>query len=414
MKPYNTLLPVLALSCLAAPSYATEAEQDLAAQVAKLSEQVAELQKQTDSPAISFSGRVQLDYNWFNGAYNANENGSSGSDLFPRRVRAAIDSEFENWDHTLLLEFAEGTAETIMARVRYSGFDNGLRLQFGKLREDISLNALTSSNNISLIERSSLADTFSPYFRWGASAYQYNKDNGLRWALGVYKNDAFGSDGEDDSGKLALAYTGRLTWSKTAADQVWHLGAWHSQRDMAGNELAARVARGELRETAVRLVDYAAGGDVVTLDSLRQSGLELAYQLRSLTVEAEYALRTLNTVDNASLLDGTDHSGYYLNVSFFPGGQQRPYNAGSAVFGQPKDIRNAWELVARASRLNTANAGQGTDVTTYTLGGAYYLNPKVKFMANLMHSSVSGAGQQALSGEEDSGTGFAARVQYLF
>jgi phosphate-selective porin OprO/OprP len=118
MKPYNTLLPVLALSCLAPPLYATETEQDLAAQVAKLSEQVAELQKQADSPAISFSGRVQLDYNWFNGAYNANENGSSGS-----------------------------AAEIIMARVRYSGFDNG-----------------------------------------------------LRWALGLYKNDAFGSNREEDSG----------------------------------------------------------------------------------------------------------------------------------------------------------------------------------------------------------------------
>lgn len=414
MKTQNALLSVLALSCLSPAAYANQTEQDLAAQVAKLSEQVAELQKNADSPAISFSGRVQLDYNWFNGAYNANQNGSSGSDLFPRRVRAAIDSEFEDWDHTLLLEFAEGDAEIVMARVRYSGFSNGLRLQFGKLREDISLNALTSSNNISIIERSSLADTFSPYFRWGASAYQYNKETGLRWALGVYKNDAFGSDGKDDNGQLALAYTGRLTWSKSSADQLWHLGAWHSQRDMAGNELNPQVARGELRETAVRLVNYTAGGEAVALDSLRQSGLELAYQFRSLTLEAEYAQRTLNATDSSSLLDGTDHRGYHISASFFPGGQQRPYNAGSAVFGQPKDIRNAWELVARASRLNTANANQGTDVTTYTLGGAYYINPKVKLMANLIHSKVSGAGQYALSGEEDDGTAFAARVQYLF
>ena len=74
-----------------------------------------------------------------------------------------------------------------MARMRYSGFENGPKLQFGKLREDISLDALTSSNHIALIERSSLADTMSPYFRWGVSAYQYFPSTGLRYALGVYK-----------------------------------------------------------------------------------------------------------------------------------------------------------------------------------------------------------------------------------
>ncbi|CAM5225369.1 OprO/OprP family phosphate-selective porin [Alishewanella longhuensis] len=405
-----------ALCCLLPAVYAADAEQqpDLQSQLAELTAKVNDLQSRSSTPSLEFDGRIQLDYNGFNGAYNAAEGGASASDLFPRRVRFAVDSTLGDWDHTLLLEFAEGTAEIVMARIRYAGFANGLRVQFGKLREDISLNALTSSNNLSLVERSSLADTFSPYFRWGASAYQYHKETGLRWALGVHKNDAFGANGENENGRLALAYTGRLTWSKLLNAQVIHLGAWHSERDMGGNTLSPALARGEVRETAVRLVNYSAGGTTAALDSLSQSGLEFAYQRQNLTVEAEYARRTLNTVTSNDPLNDATIDGYHVSLSYFPSGAVRPYSTGMAIFGQPRDIAHSWELVARLSQLNASNGNQGTDVTTYTLGANYYINPRIRLMANLIHSEVSGPGQQALLGTEESGTAITARLQYLF
>lgn len=416
MRQVTTSIAGALCCCLLPAVYAADTAQhaDLQTQLAELTAKVNELQSRPAAPSLEFDGRIQLDYNGFNGAYNADEGGASASDLFPRRVRFAVDSTLGDWDHTLLLEFAEGTAEILMARIRYAGFDNGLRVQFGKLREDISLNALTSSNNLSLVERSSLADTFSPYFRWGTSAYQYHKETGLRWALGVHKNDAFGADGENENGRLALAYTGRLTWSKLLDAQVIHLGAWHSERDMGGNTLSPALARGEVRETAVRLVDYSAGGNTAALDSLSQSGLEFAYQRQNLTLEAEYARRKLNTVASNDPLNNATIDGYHLSLSYFPAGEVRPYSAGMAIFGQPRDIANSWELVARLSQLNASNNNQGTDVTTYTLGANYYLNPRIRLMANLIHSEVSGPGQQALLGTEDSGTAITARLQYLF
>lgn len=418
MKQVTTSLVGIAstLYCLLPMAYAatSESQTDLAAQLAELTAKVNELQQRPKAPSLEFDGRIQLDYNAFNGAYNANENGASGSDLFPRRVRFAVDSTLGDWDHTLLLEFAEGTAEIVMARIRYAGFANGLRVQFGKLREDISLNALTSSNNLSLVERSSLADTFSPYFRWGASAYQYHKDTGLRWALGVHKNDAFGANGENENGRLALAYTGRLTWSTLTENHVLHLGAWHSERDMGGNTLSPALARGEVRETAVRLINYSAGGNTAALDSLSQSGVEFAYQRQNLTLEAEYARRELNTVNHTDPLNNATIDGYHVSLSYFPSGAVRPYSAGMATFGQPKDIAHSWEWVARVSQLNASNQNQGTDVTSYTLGANYYINPRIRLMANLIYSDVAGPGKQALFGNEDNGTAITGRLQYLF
>lgn len=413
MKASTTQLALAVAAALASSSVLAENDtQKLQEQLDALQKEVTDLKK-TSGFNLEFGGRVQLDYNYFEGAYNANNDGSGGSDFFPRRIRTYVESEHGNWDHKLLLEFGEGDAEIVMARVRYA-FDNGLKIKVGKIREDISLNALTSSKHINTVERSTVANTFSPFFRWGASAYQYFKDSGFRYAVGVYKNDAFGATGHDENDKLTLAITGRATWSSAAPGDVIHLGVWHSYRDMGGNDLGARFARGEIRETNVRLVDYAVGGNTVALDSLSQTGLEFAYQAKSLTLEAEYASRSLDAVDSNQLLDGERFDGFHVSASYFLGGFQRRYKTASALFVQPKNVENAWELVARVSQMDATSSLQGTQATTYTLGTSYYVSSNIKFMGNLIYSDVEGPGTTALVGDEDSGMGVSARMQYLF
>lgn len=413
MKASNTQLALAVAAALASTSVlANNDTEKLHQQLSELQKEVASLKKSSGFN-LEFGGRVQLDYNYFNGAYNANNDGDAGSDFFPRRIRTYVESEHGNWDHKLLLEFGEGTAEIVLARVRYA-FDNGLKIKAGKIREDMSLNALTSSKHINTIERSTLANTFSPFFRWGVSAYQYSEDSGVRYAVGVYKNDAFGASGHDEDDSLTLAATGRLTWSSASPGDVIHLGAWHSYRDMGGNELGARFARGEVRETNIRLVDYTAGGVATALDSMSQTGLEFAFQADSLTLEAEYASRSLDTVNGADVLDGERFDGFHVSASYFLGGEQRRYKAGSALFVQPKNIKDVWELVARVSQMDATSRNQGTEVTTYTLGTSYYISSDIKFMGNLIYSDVEGPGTTALVGDEDSGMGFSARMQYLF
>ena len=415
MKTNNIQLALSIAAALASTTALADSDtQELEQQLYELKKEFSEL-KESSIFNLEFGGRVQVDYDYFEGAYNADNGGDPGSDFFPRRIRTYVESEHGDWDHKLLLDFAEDSGEIVLARVRYNGFGNGLKVQVGKLREDISLNALTSSKYINTISRSSLANSMSPFFQWGASAYQYFKDTGFRYAVGVYKNEAFGANGEnDDDGSLALSLTGRLTWQQDLKNGVLHLGGWYSKRDMGGRELTGSLARGEIRNTNTRLLNYAAGGNLVRLNSLQQAGLEAAYQHKGLTLEAEYAARELDTVDPTSVLDGERYDGYSLSASYFLGGFQKQYSKGSAVFKQPKGVENAWELVVRLSNTDATSGTQGTELTTYTLGTSYYYSEQIKLMSNLIYSEVDGPGVNDLVGDEDNGFGFTARIQYLF
>ena len=131
MKASNTQLALAVAAALASTSAFAQSDTE------QLQQQLDALQKEVDSLKTSsgfnleFGGRVQLDYNYFDGAYNAGNDGAGGSDFFPRRIRTYVESEHGNWDHKLLLEFSEGTAEIVLARVRYA-FDNGLKVKAGK------------------------------------------------------------------------------------------------------------------------------------------------------------------------------------------------------------------------------------------------------------------------------------------
>ncbi|CUR45052.1 OprO/OprP family phosphate-selective porin [Alloalcanivorax xenomutans] len=418
MRSSMTLVLVFVGLWLSAGVRADDDLSRLKQQIEELNQKVDALSQRETAPSpwdgLEIGGALQLDYNHFDGAYNATHEGRTGSDLFPRRVRAYIGSEHGDWDYKLLMDFSED-AEIVMARLRYSGFERGPVVQLGKLREDISLEALSSSAHLVMIERSSLANTVSPYFRWGASAYQFFPSSGLRYAFGVYKNDAFGDSGKDDSERLNYATSGRLTWApKRDQGQVLHLGFWASYRDMSGDELSASWARGEVRETPVRLVDYAAGGAPVAVDHLTQQGLELAAQWHSLLFQAEYARRELSTEDSASDLDGRDFDGYSASLSYFLTGESRAYKASQGVFRQPDGVRNAWEVAARTSRVDASSANQGTDVTSHTLGLSYYYDANLKFMLNLIRSRVSGPGAPALVGSERDANAVVLRTQYQF
>lgn len=372
-----------------------------------------EVESADGNKTFEIGGRFQLDYNRFDGAYNADNGGETGSDLFPRRIRTYVEGAADNWDYKLLLDFSEDKGEITLARLRYKGFKNGPTIKMGKIREDISLEALTSSKHITAISRPMLSNVMSPYFKYGASAYQYFKDSGVRYAIGAYKGGSFGTDGQDENGDMSLSVTGRLTWSPVhTKDRVLHFGLWGSERDFAGDTLGAKFARGEVRQTNVRLVNYAAGGDTFAVDSMTQYGLEFAGVYGPFSLQGEYAERDVSAVDN---INDNTYEGYYVTASYFLTGESRVYKK-RGVFNSPtpnsKD--GAWEVFARVSNFDATSDTQGTEANVVTLGATYYVNKKIKVMANYLMSDVEGPGTDALVGQYDDGDAFTARIQYLF
>ncbi len=390
-------------------------KQQLSALTKKISTQGGGLKVKSSKGNKTFKmgGRFQLDFNSFDGAYNADNNGASGSDLFPRRIRTYVQGKVDNWDYKLLLDFSDNSGEITLARLRYKGFNNGPVIKLGKIREDISLEALTSSKHITAISRPMIANVMSPYFKFGVSAYQYFKDTGLRYAIGAYKGGSFGTDGKNSNGNMDLSYTGRLTWSPVhSGGEVLHFGLWASHRDFSGDTLSAKMARGEVRKTNVRLVNYAAGGDSFAIDDLQQWGVEFASVNGPFSLQGEYAKRKVNAV---AASNETSFDGYYITASYFLTGEHRVYKK-RGVFNSPTPLSTAgaWEVFARMSNFDATNNNQGTEVDVVTLGVNYYLNKKIKFMGNYLFSDVSGPGASALVGEHDSGNAMTLRVQYLF
>ncbi len=408
-----------ALLYLAAASqaYAQSDQNSESDKISTFEHQLRKFERQLDesNSRVSLGGRLQVDFNGFDGAYNAEKGGDFGAQVFPRRARLSVDGERADLEYKMILEFAEETIEILLLRFEYSGFEEGPTIKFGKIREDISLDSLTSSKHMALIERASVANTMSPYFRWGISANQYFPTSGLRLAVGVYNNDAFGASGNDEQGALTTATTGRLTWHVALNNrQLLHLGGWGSYREFGDEVLNGAFARAEVREPNVRLVNYSAGGEEVRLKSLSQYGLEAAWQYDSLLVQGEYAERQLSTSDPRIALNNASYNGYYVQASYMLTGEHKSYSTTSARFNQPRGVADAWELAARASSMDATSEVQGTRAQSYTLGVSYYLDENTKIMINGVHSKVSGPGTLALVNNNTEGNAVTARFHYDF
>lgn len=366
-----------------------------------------------ENQLLKFGGRFQLDYNRFNGAYNASRYGKTASDLFPRRIRTYVASKHGDWDYKLLLDFVENGGQVTLARVRYKGFENGPTVKFGKIREDISLEALTSSKHSTAISRPMLSNVMSPYFKYGISANHYFEKNRFRYALGVFKSGSFGAYGKDENGKMNYSVTGRLTWAPIVnKDEILHFGLWGSHRDMGGDSLLPRFSRGEVRNTDVRLVNYASGGNLFKIDDMVMYGVELAGVYGPLSIQAEYAKRDVKATNSHN---NNSYDGYYVTASYFLTGENRVYKK-RGVFISPKPFSNmgAWEIFARFSQFDATSVNQGTAAEVVTVGVTHYLNKEIKFMANYLMSDVTGPGANDLVGVFKDGEAFTARFQYLF
>ncbi|RLV59616.1 porin [Parashewanella curva] len=383
--------------------------------------------------SFKLNGRFHLDYDNFDGAYNGMNQGKRASDLFIRRARIGISGNMNPiWSYKFTLAFGGGNRSGTNredgriqnAILSYNGFKKmgGPQVQVGKIKEDTTLEATTSSNYITTISRSTIVNAVSPFFNWGLRVNQNFKQYGLRYAVGMYQAADGSSNGrEDANGKNLWAFTGRANFAPIATkDKVIHLGIWGSYRDNGDAKFRNR-ARGEIRNTNIRLLDSRMGGQDVAVKNITEGGVEFAGVYGPFSLQSEYIKRNTDTVDSAD--SKPNLSGYYVTGSYFITGESRYYDQAKGVFSQPKGIRHALEAYVRFSDADSKfdnaeldNEPQGTEVEVLTLGMNYYVNPQVRLMFDYLDTKVSGSSDAlaALSNSQDKGKGVVARVQYLF
>lgn len=291
----------------------------------------------------------------------------SGTEI--RRARLFAEGALApSWDYKLELDFNDGDVTPTDTYVQYGGLPLG-KVRIGHFKAPFSLEEQTSSRFITFMERA-MINEFAPGRRIGIG-YEATQ-GGLNVGAALFGQEAGDSAGDEGVGAAA-----RAAYAFRPRDAVLvhlGLGGVYEEPDTTdtGSDAVRVRARPESHVTGTRLVDT---GEIAAARSRTSLGLEFAVVYGALSAQAEYMQQSVDAEGG-----DFDFDGYYACVSWFPGGQSRPYKNGKFDRVQAE---NAWELGFRFSSLDLDDgvvAGGKEDNLAF--GVNYYVNPYLRFMLN--------------------------------
>ncbi|KAF1720573.1 OprO/OprP family phosphate-selective porin [Pseudoxanthomonas wuyuanensis] len=295
-----------------------------------------------ESVTVKPSGRLHYDFARFD---NDGRGSANRDDQDLRAAWLAISGRFFAVDYKLEADFA---GDEVIARDVYltRKFAAGT-LTVGQFKQFYTLDDRGSSNHISLVERSYLAQALAPTYRLGVG---FNGDrNGVFWSASAYSLESI--DVWQTKGRAFGVRAGYAPLREEG--RVLHLGGAlaHERYDHPGADGASalrvrpRIAGYFGDNSRLTLVDFSSGRDV----DVDKYGLELATVHGPLSLQAEYG--------GARFDDGSqrgDIRSGYLQATWLLTGESRPYDARAGRFVQlkPQRASGAWELALRYDRID--------------------------------------------------------------
>lgn len=321
---------------------------------------------------INPRGRVHVDY-----ALHDDDASDLGDKFRVRRARIGLSGKIDDdWSFQIEYDFAENSSEARDVYLRYGGWSAG-SLTIGHFKVPFGLEELTSSNDITFIERSLPITTFAQSRRLGVG-YETSGSNWQFQAMGFGQGSG-SAVRSDDSADEGLGVGARFVFNPIMDDRrVLHLGiaATIEEPENSNAELVRFRTRPESRPTGRRLVDT---GNISEVDNISNVGLEAGYRHGPFSLQGEW-IRT-DVSRNGGFSDA-DFSGWYIGSSYVFGGQ-RGYRGGRFRGVSPSGAGGAWELTARWSYVDLDDGLiEGGDQRNITLGVNWYANSRVRFMAN--------------------------------
>jgi phosphate-selective porin OprO/OprP len=263
------------------------------------------------------------------------------------------------------------------------------KVQLGHFKEPVSLEQLTSANQITFMERS-VANALVPSRNTGVMVQNNASEDRIQWAAGVFRTT--GSDGDFIGSANNWAFSARVTglpWYQEEGKKLVHVGLSGSYRKQDVNAAATPPEMNGLP-------DYVAAA-VAGLDSVTLLDGEVAANFGSLSLQGEF-IQANNDVDGASSEDWT---GFYVFASYLLTGEHRPYNTGSAAFDPVKPAKNfreggsgAWEVALRYSSLDLDDSAGGM-LDDITAGVNWYMNPNSRLMLNYVYADEDTLGSSS-------------------
>ena len=297
-----------------------------------------------------------------------------------RRARMGMAGTItDGWDGQIEFDFADGGIDPKDIRLRRT-FDNGGRLWIGQYKVPQGLNQLTSSNEITFIERSSINNTVADSRRIGIAYDYFNGPLGFKTMI---FGRALGQRGAlvDD---MPLGVALRGVFAPEIGGGILHIGASAVYEDLMDNNTVRFRDRPEARDSkggSIRLIDAA----VDNAESTFKAGLELLFIGGPFSIEAEYLQATVSRTEG----DNPTFNGFNIQSSYVLTGESRSYSNGLAGTVSPGGDAGAWEVALRYSFMDLNDAGfTGGEQRNITLGLNHYITSRLRFMSNLVFVNV--------------------------
>ncbi len=350
---------------------------------------------------VKISGRIQLDYNTFDGVINEVVD-ETGSDLFFRRARLEVKGKAKDWGYTVSYNLTDG-GSIDQLHASYNGWGDMVALTLGQQKESFGLADTGSSKWITGMERSLPANAFDTGNSVGLRLH--GATDLMGYSIGAFKE---GVDAEDNA--LNWGLTGRFVVRPVYSENaIVHLGVGYTTSDGEFDAIDSRLGvRGDVNKVE-------AGYDGIVGDEFEAFNVEAAAIFGSLHVMSEYFDGEISGAAGAPELEA---NGYYVTAGWIVTGEQREYKTGDGTFDKikPANPGGAWELFARYDFLDVSDTAANPliaidagDATTITAGVNWYATSGVKVALNYVHAETD----EAIGGE-DSGDAIAVRMQYLF
>lgn len=308
---------------------------------------------------FKFGGRIMYDYN------RSEKNGVVDEDDFDlRRGRVFASGKIsKNWKFKTQFNTNGNGVEDLY--LRYTGWGKGANVTIGNQKMPFGLEELTSSKDISVLERSAITERYAVGRAEGVQLH--GKGGNQTYAIGFFTDD-----GKDSEKGFAARYT--IAPMKTDSS-VLHFG--------------------------VALKD---------IDQSSAFGLEAAATSGPFHIQAEYVDgEEANVNDPETLEDETSLDGYYIQAGYIFTGETRPYKDGKFKRVKPSGKGGAWEAVVRYEDGNGSHSDielGDTDASAFTVGLNWYAHKNVRLGINYTD------GEDNL--DNDDGNEFRIRFQLTF
>jgi Phosphate-selective porin len=337
----------------------------------------------------SLGGRIHFDAY----AFDRDLAATTGTSEF-RRARLTLAGKALGWDYKVEQDFSAGSNLDGLRDAYIATAFAGGKVTIGHFKPYRSMEELTSSNEILMMERpfASATGLFSGrQFQQGVG-YLRAGDN---YTAGFTVFNLRGASGSRNEG---MGASGRVTFAPLNNDaNTLHFGAWASQENanQGSADLTATANYAGRRGPSLAIASTAGASG----DSVAAYGLEAAGAFGPLFFQGEY----VRAAFGQPLGPDQDVETWYLQGSWLLNGGHKVYKSATGVFGSPRVDRGLWELTARYDTIENRDL-TGREASSTILGLNYYVNPNLRFMFNWTR------GDNGFTGDE---TGqYALRTQF--